>query len=350
MSMPPTTDKAGFSEVDLQAVTAFISIRALRVDAAFAALQADVSDKQGVDEDTLSHASSRTVEVMPREKRINSRAMVVISVTSLAGETLLEAIELPEPVTGKQIIEKLPGPTTRFDKLLRDSESLDLPAELHVDGEAPISLMFVRVDAGLLAGLADDTIEALTSFGAIQDAPPGFPHMTCCLSLAKEDKERFSGGGFGGTESTRHVLLLPDGRILAKYHYESDYMEKSGDYNCSCCWEIAEGIFAPTDEPGCLCITWTGWAELRHRSDEPFGPGTITGNWEQKLIDAEHRRVPSTLVPTDQGILNVGPGQKRMQVRAWHVRAEHVPEPKHRRRCPSWMPAVWEVLACILII
>lgn len=101
------------------------------------------------------------------------------------------------------------------------------------------------------------------------------------------------------------MLLLPDGRILAKYHYESDYMEKSGDYNCSCCWEIAEGIFAPTDEPGCLCITWTGWAELRHRSDEPFGPGTITGNWEQKLIDAEHRRVPSTLVPTDQGILNL---------------------------------------------
>ena len=48
-------------------------------------------------------------------------------------------------------------------------------------------------------------------------------------TLLQEDKQRFSGGGFGGTESTRQVLLLPDGRILAKYHYESDYMEHSGD-------------------------------------------------------------------------------------------------------------------------
>ena len=45
----------------------------------------------------------------------------------------------------------------------------------------------------------------------------------------QEDNERFCGGGFGGNETTRHVLLLPDGRILAKYHHESDYMEKSGD-------------------------------------------------------------------------------------------------------------------------
>ena len=78
--------------------------------------------------------------------------------------------------------------------------------------------------------------------------------MTCCLNLAKEDKQRFSGGGFGGTESTHHVLLLPDGRILAKYQYESDYMEHSGDYSYTCCWEIAEGTFVPIDEPGCLCI------------------------------------------------------------------------------------------------
>ena len=52
--------------------------------------------------------------------------------------------------------------------------------------------------------------------------------MKCCLNLAKEDKTSFSGGGFGGMESTHHVLLLPDGRILAKYHHESDYMERSG--------------------------------------------------------------------------------------------------------------------------
>ena len=45
----------------------------------------------------------------------------------------------------------------------------------------------------------------------------------------QEDNERFCGGGFGGNETTRHVLLLPDGRILAKYHHESDYLEKSGD-------------------------------------------------------------------------------------------------------------------------
>eukprot|EP00439_Symbiodinium_sp_Y106_P087159 s236_g40.t3 len=264
MSMPPTTDKAGFSEVDLHAVAGRLwreqpTLKERNQSSTWCVVyppdrEADISDKQGVDEDTLSHASSRTVEVMPRgcSKQL----------TSLS-----------------QIIERLPGPTTRFDRLLRESESLDLSAELSVDGEPTISLLFVRVDAGLLAGLEDDTIE--------------------------EDKQRFSGGGFGGTESTRHVLLLPDGRILAKYHYESDYMEHSGDYSCTCCWEIAEGNFSPTDEPGCLCITWTGWAELRHRTDEPFGPGTITGNWEEKLIDAEHRRVPSTLVPTDQGILNL---------------------------------------------
>ena len=153
--------------------------------------------------------------------------MVVITVTSLAGETLLEA-DIPEPVTGQQIIERLPGPTTRFDRLLRDSESLDLSAELRVTEEA-INLLFVRVDAGLLAGLEADTVEALNNFGAIQDAPPGFPGMKCCLNLAKEDKTFFSGGGYGGMESTHHVLLLPDGRILAKYHHESDYMERSRD-------------------------------------------------------------------------------------------------------------------------
>ena len=82
-------------------------------------------------------------------------------------------------MTGKQIIERLPGLATRFDRLLRDSESLDLAAELHVDGQTDVSLTFVRVDAGLLAELEDDTIEVLKSLGAIQDSPPGFPHMTC---------------------------------------------------------------------------------------------------------------------------------------------------------------------------
>ncbi|CAE7187089.1 unnamed protein product, partial [Symbiodinium pilosum] len=86
------------------------------------------------------------------------------------------------------------------------------------------------------------------------------------------DSQRFSGGGFGGTESTHEVLLLPDGRILAKYHYESDYMEKSGDYSCTCFWEIAEGTFSPTSDPGCLLLEWNNWAELTQRSVEPFGP------------------------------------------------------------------------------
>eukprot|EP00439_Symbiodinium_sp_Y106_P024491 s4795_g2.t12 len=162
----------------------------------------------------------------------------------------------------------------------------------------PGHLLFVRIDAGLLAGLEADTVEALHNFG-------GFPDMKCCLNLAKEDKTSFSGGGFGGMESTHHVLLLPDGRILAKYHHESDYMERSGDYSCTCCWEIAEGNFSPTEEPGCLRITWTSWAELRHRSDEPFGPGTIAANWEPKEIDADRHRLPSILVPTDKGILNL---------------------------------------------
>ncbi|OLP79699.1 ATP-dependent RNA helicase ded1 [Symbiodinium microadriaticum] len=219
------------------------------------------------------------------------------------GETLLEA-DIPEPVTGQQIIERLPGPTTRFDRLLRDSESLDLSAELRVTEEA-INLLFVRVDAGLLAGLEADTVEALNNFGAIQDAPPGFPGMKCCLNLAKEDKTFFSGGGYGGMESTHHVLLLPDGRILAKYHHESDYMERSRGYSCTCCWEIAEGNFSPTEEPGCLRVTWTGWAELRHRSDEPFDPGTIAANWEPKELDADRHRLPSTLVPTEKGMLNL---------------------------------------------
>ena len=42
-------------------------------------------------------------------------------------------------------------------------------------GEATISLLFVRVDAGLLAGLEDDTIEVLRSFGAIQDTGTWHP-------------------------------------------------------------------------------------------------------------------------------------------------------------------------------
>ena len=31
--------------------------------------------------------------------------------------------------------------------------------------------------------------------------------------------------GFGDTERMHHAILLPDGRILVKYHYCSDYME-----------------------------------------------------------------------------------------------------------------------------
>ena len=78
-----------------------------------------------------------------------------------------------------------------------------------------------------------------------------------------------------------------------------------GGYSCTCCWEIAEGNFSPTEEPGCLRVTWTGWAELRHRSDEPFDPGTIAANWEPKELDADRHRLPSTLVPTEKGMLNL---------------------------------------------
>lgn len=79
MSMPPTTDKAGFSEVDLQAVATRLwreqpALKERNQTSTWCVVyppdpQADVSDKQGVDEDTLSHASSRTVEVMPRGSR-----------------------------------------------------------------------------------------------------------------------------------------------------------------------------------------------------------------------------------------------------------------------------------------
>ena len=31
--------------------------------------------------------------------------------------------------------------------------------------------------------------------------------------------------GFGDTDRVHHVMLLPDGRILAKYYYGDDYME-----------------------------------------------------------------------------------------------------------------------------
>lgn len=79
MSMPPTTDKAGFSEVDLHAVAGRLwreqpTLKERNQSSTWCVVyppdrEADISDKQGVDEDTLSHASSRTVEVMPRGSR-----------------------------------------------------------------------------------------------------------------------------------------------------------------------------------------------------------------------------------------------------------------------------------------
>eukprot|EP00438_Fugacium_kawagutii_P033264 Skav234610 [mRNA] locus=scaffold1110:345310:349611:- [translate_table: standard] len=61
--------------------------------------------------------------------------------------------------------------------------------------------------------------------------------------------------------------------------------QHSGDYSGSWSWEIAEGRYTPVvDEAG---VEWIAWAELKHRTDEPFGPG------------------PSILVPTDKGKLSV---------------------------------------------
>lgn len=223
-----------------------------------------------------------------------------VTVVSLTGEMLLQ--EEMTAVNTKDVMSKLSG-TTCFDKLLMDGNTVSGNIEVP-EGAKGVTLTLVRVDMGLLSGISEDMMKVLQDFGAIQEAPGGLSEKQC-LSLAKSYGTHCSGGGFGDTNNLHHAILLPDGRILAKYHHYSDYMEHSGDYSCSCTWEIAEGRFTPCEEPGVLEVEWTAWSELTHRTTEPFGPGEITGTWEAKLIDHAMKRVPSTLVPTDLGKLSV---------------------------------------------
>ncbi|CAJ1442188.1 unnamed protein product [Effrenium voratum] len=217
-----------------------------------------------------------------------------IQVLGISGEALLE---VALPIHAREILKQLNG--SCFDRLLRGPVTVE--GEIN-EGEA---LTYVKVDMGVLSGLAEEMVDVLMDFGAIQDSPPGFNKQRC-LSVAKSDGTHFCGGGFGGEEQIHHVMLLPDGRILAKYHSSSDYMERSGSYSGSWHWQIAEGSFRPDPaEPGVLEVQWTGWAELVHRSTEAFGPGSITGKWEAKLIDEERKRGPSVLVPTSMGRLSV---------------------------------------------
>eukprot|EP00435_Cladocopium_sp_Y103_P009295 s1472_g2.t1 len=230
-------------------------------------------------------------------------AMLKVTVVSLTGETLLE--EEMTDVNSKDVMSKLSG-TTCFDKLLMDGNTVSGNIEVP-EGAKAVTLTLVRVDMGLLSGISEDMMQVLADFGAIQEAPAALSDakMGQCLSVAKRDGEHCSGGGFGDTERMHHLILLPEGRILAKYHYCSDYMEHSGDYSCCCTWEIAEGHFTPCDEPGVLEVEWSAWSELVHRTTEPFGPGEITGTWEAKVIDPAMKRGPSILVPTDHGKLSV---------------------------------------------
>ncbi|CAK9077908.1 unnamed protein product [Durusdinium trenchii] len=227
--------------------------------------------------------------------------MVLVVVKSLTGETLLE--EELTAINAQEILQKLKA--SCFDRLLMGSTTVDREMPIP-EASSTVDLTLVRVDLGLLAGLSEEMMQTLHDFGSIQDAPGALSSTGRCLSIAKADSQSFSGGGFGGNSTLHHLLLLPDGRILAKYHHESDYMEHCGDYDCSCCWEIAEGRFEPiVDAPGEIQVTWSGWAELRHHSSEPFGPGTITKDWEAKVIDEKVRRGPAVLVPTERGRLSI---------------------------------------------
>lgn len=203
-------------------------------------------------------------------------------------------------MNAKDILHKLNA--SCFDKLMLADEVVQGDVKLE-EGQKDVKLSLLRVDMGVLSGLNEVQVKMLEDFGAVQEAPAG---LGCgrCLLIGKSDSESFSGGGFGGKETEHMVLLLPDGRILAKYHHSSDYMEHSGSYDGSWQWQIAEGSVTPA-EPGLLEITWTAWAELRHHTREPFGPGDITGQWEQKLLDVERMRGPFILVPTDHGRLSV---------------------------------------------
>ncbi|CAJ1399717.1 unnamed protein product [Effrenium voratum] len=230
----------------------------------------------------------------PQWRRVNDLVKRQIQVLGISGEALLE---VALPIHAREILKQLNG--SCFDRLLRGPVTVE--GEIN-EGEA---LTYVKVDMGVLSGLAEEMVDVLMDFGAIQDSPPGFNKQRC-LSVAKSDGTHFCGGGFGGEEQIHHVMLLPDGRILAKYHSSSDYMERSGSYSGSWHWQIAEGSFRPDPaEPGVLEVQWTGWAELVHRSTEAFGPGSITGKWEAKLIDEERKRGPSVLVPTSMGRLSV---------------------------------------------
>jgi len=233
----------------------------------------------------------------------NSGGPVRVTVTNLNGETLLE--QDFDSVNSADVLSKIPSANC-FDKLTLggDMVSGNIPVPA---GSGTVSLILVRLDLGVLSGVDEEMMKVLQDFGAIQEVPAPMQGKVKrdCVSMAKRDNEHCSGGGFGDTDRVHHVMLLPDGRILAKYHYADDYMEHSGDYKGTFTWEIAEGQVTPADEPGVLEVEWTGWAELVQRSTKPFGPGEIESKWEAKVIDKEAKRGPSTLVPTEHGRLSL---------------------------------------------
>eukprot|EP00930_Biecheleria_cincta_P077036 TRINITY_DN64270_c0_g1_i1.p1 TRINITY_DN64270_c0_g1~~TRINITY_DN64270_c0_g1_i1.p1 ORF type:complete len:506 (-),score=77.68 TRINITY_DN64270_c0_g1_i1:277-1734(-) len=219
----------------------------------------------------------------------------------LAGNALLGPVRLPLPLRAESIWERLHDVGV-FDKLL------DGDLELPKTGEVPLALgrdsvvlTLVRVEIGLLAVLDEATAQALIDCGAVQDSPPGLLGSGHCLSLSNTSHHSMSGGGFGKSDARHHVMLTGDGRILVKYWGDGDYMERNGEYNASCNFQIAEGTFT-VEGPAQLSLQWSAWAEAVGRTQEMFARA-MPGPWEAKVVDEV--RKPHIMVPTNRGVLDL---------------------------------------------
>lgn len=218
---------------------------------------------------------------------------VCIEVRSISGETLLGPLDLDAP-TAASVLQRVPE-TCHLDQLLQGDVTLAPDALLQAtEGGAATVLTLVRVKCGLAKGMEDSLVESLLRHGVFSNKVPGFEGLGLCLLLPMYDhNDQF-------TEDVSLILLVPDGRILAKTRHEYAYL---ADCELDYRYEIAEGRWTDGDESGNVQIEWSGWAEKKEELDEPPANFRETP-WAAKLIDQAKMRMPG-FVPANAGTMNL---------------------------------------------
>ena len=205
----------------------------------------------------------------------------------LSGQSLL-CEDVPTP-TSAELLRRLS--CANLDQLVLDGQAI--VGEIQPkDGEDCVTLTLVRVRCNLREGLSEHLLRNLAHAGALK-LPPGGPEKEeeGCLSF----RVSYTDGSYvwGPCERTMswHVLLLQDGRILAKQRLsvnDGETRQRRRRHS------IAEGTFRPDESPGMLLVTWAGYAtidatesrslphsHLEAGRAEPLDPGAAS--WEKRL-------------------------------------------------------------------